>query len=245
MQMLAAYLQDEADDWWIDYVNANGVDYTQDAYRPGDIEDAFRAKFCTQRWQNKWLKDLEGRRQGPSESVDSYYTDFKKLIKRVDLEENMTNPQKLRHFLRGLKPEVAPLVAMNAPATVAAALLIAQQYENGQDLINHEQPTRTKPEKTFGFKSREAPRDSMDELVQKFEKMHLKFAEQIENLNSKIERNNKPYFRSNSTSVPTTYTSDNNTRVCFKCGKAGHIARYCRSERNSYAQTRYQQPQQP
>jgi hypothetical protein len=68
---------------------------------------------------------LEGKRQGPSESVDSYYTDFKKLIKRVDLEENMTNPQKLRHFLRGLKPEVAPLVAMNAPATVAAALLIA------------------------------------------------------------------------------------------------------------------------
>ena len=47
MQMLAAYLQDEAEDWWTDYINANGVDYTADAYRPGDIENAFKDKFCT------------------------------------------------------------------------------------------------------------------------------------------------------------------------------------------------------
>src|SRR5581483_43831 len=244
MQMLAAYFQDEADDWWTHYVNTNGIDYTHNAYRPGDIETAFKVKFCTQRWQNKWLKDLEGRRQGPSESVDSYYTDFKKLIKRADLEENMSDLQKLRHFLKGLRPEVAPLVAMTAPANVGAALQLAQQYENGQDLINHEQPTRTKPEKTFGFKSKEASHDPMDELVQKFEKMHLKFAEQIENLNSKIERTNKPYFRSNIIPTSGTYTPENGPRVCFKCGKAGHIARFCRSERNSYTQTRYQQPQQ-
>jgi Ty3 transposon capsid-like protein len=145
-QMLAAHLQDEADDWWTDYVHDNGVDYTDGAYRQAALETAFKEKFCTQRWQNKWLKDLEGRRQGPSESVDSYYTDFKKLIKRVNLEDNMSDLQKLRHFLRGLRPEVAPLVAMNAPANVNAALILAQQYENGQDLINHEQPIRTRPE---------------------------------------------------------------------------------------------------
>ena len=68
---------------------------------------------------------MEGRRQGPSESVDFYYTDFKKLIKRVNLEDNMTDLQKLCHFLKELRSEIAPLIVMNVPANVAAALQLA------------------------------------------------------------------------------------------------------------------------
>ena len=160
---------------------------------------------------------MEGRRQGLSESVDSYYTDFKKLIKRVNLEDNMTDLQKLRYFLRGLRSEVAPFVIMNAPANVVATLQLAQQYENSQDLINYKQSIRIQPERTSSYRHKEVSYNFMDKLVQKFEKIHLKFAEQIENLNIKIERRNKPYFKSNTISNPLTYRPEKDTRVCYKC----------------------------
>jgi hypothetical protein len=64
LRMFSAHLQDEADDWWNTYSTDNHGN--NDAFRWPDIEAAFVTKFCTQRWQNKWLKDPEGRRHGPN-----------------------------------------------------------------------------------------------------------------------------------------------------------------------------------
>ena len=91
--MFVASIQDEAEDWWTVYLEDN--DGENDAFRWPNIELAFTRKFCNQRWQNKWMRDLEGRRQGPREPIDSYYNDFKKLIKRIDVQGAMTGAQRL------------------------------------------------------------------------------------------------------------------------------------------------------
>ena len=119
---------------------------------------------------------MEGRRQGPHETVDSYYLDFKRLLKRVDQDEVMTDRQKLRYFLKGLRSEIAPLIAMQAPNNVAAAVEIVQQYELGQDLLHDREPTQRATEGS-SKRTQKTEEDNVDSLIKKFEKMQLNLAE--------------------------------------------------------------------
>jgi hypothetical protein len=150
----------------------------------------------------------------------------------------MSDNQKLRLFLKGLKPEIASIIAMNASGNVTEALTFAQHYENGQDLINYEQPSRTKPEKSFGWKQKETSQDPVNDLVERFEKMHLKLAERIENIATQVEKKSKPAYKQNNP-PQTTYAPERETRTCFKCGQQGHLARNCLSERPTTYQTQY------
>ncbi|CAG8717423.1 7962_t:CDS:1, partial [Acaulospora morrowiae] len=52
-----------------------------------------------------------------------------------------------------------------------------------------------KPEKTFKFKNKEAFQDSMNDLIQKFEKIHLKLAVQIEDIFARVKRKTNPYYK--------------------------------------------------
>ena len=140
-RMLNAHLREEAEEWWSNFYEDNAEEDAVIGIET--IKAAFLLKFCTQRWKNKWLKDLEGRRQGPNELVTSYYTAFRKLIRRADVDNTFNNNLRLRYFLRGLKPEVAPIVAMSAPENVNTALEQALRYEDGKDLINLEEPSRS------------------------------------------------------------------------------------------------------
>ena len=142
-----------------------------------NIIKEFFEKFCTQRWINKWTKDLEGRKQGPNETIDSYYTTFKKLLVKADIDGTMNDKQKLRYFIRDLGPQIAPIVSMMKPATISDALKYARQYEEGQDIHEDERPPATKNYKTSAPKHQE---EAMDSLIKKFEQMQLNLAEQIQ-----------------------------------------------------------------
>ena len=78
------------------------------------------------------MRELENNRQRQGETIDAYYARFKRLLKQVDIP----NEQKKRHFIKGLLLHIAPLVTMQAPATLAAALGLAQVYEEGLDMVN-------------------------------------------------------------------------------------------------------------
>ncbi|RHZ80767.1 hypothetical protein Glove_132g181 [Diversispora epigaea] len=145
---------------------------------------------------------------------------FKCLVKCVEIQVDQCK----RLFIKGLLPYIAPLVTMQIPATLAAALELAQAYKEGLDMVNEielrkqkgkkkvvessnkDEEKKKKPKKTVLKKKKEAkvtfdPAYNLDELTKKFEKMQL-------NLIQKMENNQE-------------------TCTCFKCGKEEHISWDC------------------
>jgi Arginine methyltransferase-interacting protein, contains RING Zn-finger len=208
-----------------------------------NIATEFKEEYCTQRWINKWMKDLEQRKQGPTETVHSYYAAFKKLLKRADRDDDMSEVQKLRYFMRGLLPHLAPIVSMQQPANLQAALRIAQAYEMGQDLNNEIEPPARRTRKSNNDTSN-IEEDPMDKLVKKFEKMHLNLAERLEVLSSRVEKQNQRYPQANNRPTRSVNQNGGNqtqmrNQTCFRCGEPGHFARDCLSEK---AQPTYNKP---
>ncbi|RHZ76112.1 hypothetical protein Glove_203g75 [Diversispora epigaea] len=181
----------------------------------------FAEKYCNTRWKNKWMR----------ETIDAYYVRFKRLVKRVEINVD----QHKRLFIKGLLPHIAPLVTMQAPATLAVALEKVQAYKEGLDMINKIEPRKRKgkkkvvessnkedeeeeeerkPKKTVLKKKKKEtkvtfnPAHNLDDLAKKFEKMQL-------NLIQKMENNNRE------------------TRTCFKCGKEGHIFWDCSDRKDN------------
>ncbi|RHZ87059.1 hypothetical protein Glove_41g153 [Diversispora epigaea] len=181
------------------------------AWRAGFVE-----KYCNTRWKNKWLRELENNRQQPGETVDAYYARFKRLVKRVDINVN----QHKRLFIKGLLPHIAPLITMQTPATLAAALEKTQAYEEGLDMVNEVEPRKRKgkkkivessdeedeeeeeerkPKKTvFKKKKKETkvtfdPAHNLDDLAKKFEKMQLNLIQKMEKLTTQV--NQQPNYR--------------------------------------------------
>ena len=91
--ILAAFLRDNANDW-----TTTVADYNDKGNGQNVVEDAFKTSFCTQRWQNKWLRDLDLLKQEPEGPVNAYYSRFKKLVKRVEARAGLQDAQKLYYF---------------------------------------------------------------------------------------------------------------------------------------------------
>ncbi|RHZ65922.1 hypothetical protein Glove_310g40 [Diversispora epigaea] len=181
------------------------------AWKAGFVE-----KYCNTRWRNKWMRELENNRQRQGETVDAYYARFRRLVKRVDINAN----QHKRLFIKGLLPHIAPLITMQAPGTLAAALELAQAYEEGLDMVNEIEPHKQKskkkvvessdeeeeeeeeerkPKKTVLKKKKKEtkvtfdPAHNLDDLAKKFEKMQLNLIQKMEKLTTQV--NQQPNYR--------------------------------------------------
>ena len=78
-----------------------------------DFKTALVAAFTSSAHQLKTSSQLYNRRQGPAESVQSYYFDFMRLCTR--LNHNMPADERLLHLMRGLKPSLAQTIIMFNP----------------------------------------------------------------------------------------------------------------------------------
>ncbi|RHZ85421.1 hypothetical protein Glove_66g179 [Diversispora epigaea] len=164
---------------------------------------------------NKWLRELENNHQQQEETINAYYARFKRLVKWVEINVD----QHKRLFIKGLLPHIAPLVTMQVPATLAAALEKAQAYEEELDMVNEiefrkqkgkkkvvkssdeeeEEEEKRKPKKTvLKMKKKEAkvtfdPAHNLDDLTKKFEKMQLNLIQKMEKLTTQV--NQQPIYR--------------------------------------------------
>ncbi|RHZ47549.1 hypothetical protein Glove_578g21 [Diversispora epigaea] len=204
------YLEDDVEEWY-DEINPNDMaDWA--TWKAGFVE-----KYCNTWWKNKWLRELKNNRQRLGETIDAYYARFKRLVKRVDI--NVDQHKQL--FIKGLLPHIAPLVTMQAPATLAAALEKAQAYEEGLDMVNEIEPRKRKgkkkivessdeedeeeeeerkPKKTVLKKKKKEtkitfdPAHNLDDLAKKFKKMQLNLIQKMEKLTMQV--NQQPNYRS-------------------------------------------------
>ena len=119
-RMLNALLQDEVEDWWNTYYQANNADQNKMKQKP--ISKKFKNQFCIQKWINKWTRNLEKHIQGLTETVTSYHATFKKLLKRTDSQGNLSEAQKLYYFIKRLFPYLALLISISKPNNITAAL---------------------------------------------------------------------------------------------------------------------------
>ncbi|RHZ73565.1 hypothetical protein Glove_230g180 [Diversispora epigaea] len=74
-----------------------------------------------------------------------------------------SSEQRKRHFIKGLLPHIAPLVTMQAPGTLAAALELAQAYEEGLDMVNEVEPRKQKKKKKVYESSDEEEEEEEEE----------------------------------------------------------------------------------
>ena len=186
--ILAAFLRDNAEDWTTtinNYANA-GTDWNA-------VETAFKNAFCTQRWHNKWLRELDSLKQGPEESVDSYYARFKRLVKRVNTQAaQLSDPQKLFYFKKGLRPAILPILLTHDPNDLAALLELARTYEQGTDFATNANPGPSNPNAA-------AYEKEIEQLTQQMNQMSLNYA----TIASALSAQTEPTYRQNNPINPT------------------------------------------
>ncbi|RHZ46599.1 hypothetical protein Glove_612g1 [Diversispora epigaea] len=217
----ATYLEDDAEEWY-DEINANDMtDWV--AWKAGFMIH-FEKVTRSNAWDEakkicKYATYLEDDAEEWYDEINANdMTDWvawkagfvEKYLKRVDINVD----QHKRLFIKGLLPHIAPLVTMQAPAILAAALEKAQAYKEGLNMVNEIEPRKRKGKKkvvkssdkeekekeerklkktTLKKKKKETKvtfnlAHNLDDLAKKFEKMQLNLIQKMEKLTTQVNQ---------------------------------------------------------
>ena len=90
------------------------------------LKGAFKECFLSpQIWKYKSAKEIFSRRQGPTETVDDFYTGVRKLARTINASEDMV----IYALLSGFRGPIANFVTQNRPETVDKVLENARVAE--------------------------------------------------------------------------------------------------------------------
>lgn len=82
-----------------------------------ELRDSLRERFARIIWQA-----VTTRQQGAIEPLDTYLTDLTNEFRRL----NITDPEKMRYFVQGLRPEIRETVLLRQPKSFREAEEIAR-----------------------------------------------------------------------------------------------------------------------
>src|SRR6185437_4530635 len=106
-EVLPAFLHGVADEWQQAFYGTQTTTGNPNwANLWTAITDDFKDTFCTQRWKNKWLKELDTIKQGSDEPIEAYYSRFNRLIKRSEITDG---DRVLFYFKKGLRSDLLPI----------------------------------------------------------------------------------------------------------------------------------------
>lgn len=249
IEVVKGYLLNEARDWY-DQMEANNATRFQSWRNQGNRN--FRQSFLT-RFRNpgkllQWRMELNNRLQLPHESAPQYAHAIRKLIKKVDIDAAMPESEKVFHFTKGLRREIASQVT--SQLTFQPNATLDQVIEAASRIEKHGQMY---PETLVGFYnqsnySNQVPRlnqyqmpmnvypqqqqiqqapmtntnDALAAILQTLGNLNLNQAP-VQNIpNNNNYSNNYNMQRNNQGNRPPR-----NPAVCYKCRQPGHIARNC------------------
>src|SRR5260364_265689 len=85
--------------------------------------------FATPERRHGWQIELQELKQLKHKKVDAYATKFKKMLKRVDPDDEIPDPYIIRMFLSGLRGKAATFVTVAEPKDLDEAITKARKAE--------------------------------------------------------------------------------------------------------------------
>jgi len=207
-RVIGAYLKGTAATWY-DTDQGNIQNWAE------DNDNSFKRRFMNQfRTNNRiiqWRRELEKRVQLPGETVEQYAKDIKRLIKRIDPQNDWEDTQKVYSFTKGLKDDtyrqLAPVLTMQANPTLNVAIEVAQKIEE----VSRQTSVTSAP--AFAVPASQALPDLTQLINESVKKaVEAAFAERRARYNSNAGQGNqgtRPPF------------------ICYRCQKPGHKANAC------------------
>jgi hypothetical protein len=210
MELIPAYLKSLAHAWWIQ-IKDDIVSWDNAMYPNNSFVALFKRKFCTSHQKSRWMNQLRNRIQKPGETVDEYWDALFSLYERVDPRHIYPAEDRLQQFLNGLRNEIREPVEMSIPNDLEEALYRARAVESTF--------SRNAPLSAYSFYQPAQNTGELQEVKTAITSLAQGFQQLVTN-NRKGSNNN--YNRNN---------NRKETRTCNNCGKVGHIAVQCYSNR--------------
>ncbi|CAG8777613.1 18196_t:CDS:2, partial [Dentiscutata erythropus] len=168
-----------------------------------------------------WNEREQMKVQKLGETVEQYANDVKKLIKRIDGENRWSNDEKVWHFLKGLRKDIAyqarPLILSRENSTLESAVRIAKQFEEN---------VQTFPEAAgYGVSSfANIPftpvHNKTGDKEEAMERVSDKPANTFHGRPNYFLDDRERNMRNRSSNV-------SNSPRCYACGQTGHMAQGC------------------
>lgn len=234
-QVISGYLLHEASTWF-HQIQANPTESIQSWNNPHNRNfiNAFQRKFCSRGRLLQWRSELQSRMQGPTETVDQYALAIKKLIKRVDPNNNWNPADEIYQFTKGLRREIAyqlrPHLTFQNNVNLEQVIEVARQLEEN----NYSYPEALTgfhnqiPNNPFqqNFSQPIVQQDPVEAAINKALSPLLQALGQL-TINSQ-----NTHVNNNGNNQGNQNNKQNNRQprpppTCYKCKQVGHISRNC------------------
>lgn len=218
---LPSYLDGIALNWWF----SSGFDPQRDDW--DDVKSSFLNYFDKSRSNPLSLElQLQNRKMRKNESLASYYHDVVSMCNRVD--PHMADAKKVKELIKGLPGVYAQMVFLFQPDNPAQLWEKLQTVEQSLTLANQ-------CENQNGYCVSQVVPDKVPTQSKTLEELMVAVVNEISQMRDDLRRVTERNLYPKPNAVPQRFPPTRNADarpMCWSCGRAGHISRFCRSKQS-------------